>query len=124
MLLSSLRETHLEGCGVGNVGLRSYRAKVPAMLTPGVLGGSINRLHLFQAELSPGDRIVLFSDGISARFDDEASRGAPALATCRAIMERHRRTHDDATVLVTDIEAQPTVADSAPLGPATSERAP
>jgi negative regulator of sigma-B (phosphoserine phosphatase) len=123
-MLLLLRGTHLEGCGVGNVGLRSYRAKVPAMLTPGVLGGSMNRLHLFHSDLSPGDRIVLFSDGITARFDEEASRGAPALATCQTIMERHRRSHDDATVLVTDIAEQTSVGDPVPSGPATSERAP
>jgi negative regulator of sigma-B (phosphoserine phosphatase) len=125
-MLLLVRGNHLEGCGVGNVGLRSYRAKVPAMLTPGVLGGSMNRLYLFHADLSPGDRIVLFSDGITARFDEEASKGAPALATCRAIMERHRRSHDDATVLVADFEAQTSVEDAVSSGPspATSERAP
>jgi negative regulator of sigma-B (phosphoserine phosphatase) len=123
-MLLLVRGSRLEGCGVGNVGLRAYRGKVPAMLTPGVLGGSMNRLHLFHADLSAGDRIVLFSDGISGRFDEEASRPAPALATCRAIMERHRRPHDDATVLVTDIEGQKTVGDPVPSGQAPSERAP
>ena len=99
-----LHNPRLEGCGVGNVGLRSYRARIPAMLTPGVLGGSLTRLRLFQGEVAPGDRIILFSDGISTRFDEEGKRSAPALATCQAIMERHRKPHDDATVLVIDIE--------------------
>jgi phosphoserine phosphatase RsbX len=65
-------------------------------------GAPLKLLRVFQAELSPGDRLVLHSDGIEGRFDDEASRRAPALETCRAIMQRHRRSHDDATVLVTD----------------------
>lgn len=104
-MLLLVRHQHLEGCGVGNVGLRAYRARVPAMLTPGVLGASLSRLRLFEAQLAPGDRLVLFSDGISSRFDEEASGRTPALATAMAIMERHRKPHDDATVLVTDIEA-------------------
>jgi negative regulator of sigma-B (phosphoserine phosphatase) len=105
-MLLLVQAGQLEGCGVGNVALRSYRARIPALLTPGVLGGApLQRLRVFSAELSPGDRLVVHSDGIVARFDDEASKRASALETCRAIMERHRRPHDDATVLVTDVEA-------------------
>jgi negative regulator of sigma-B (phosphoserine phosphatase) len=120
-MLLLIRGNKLEGCGVGNVGLRSYRTRIPAMLTPGVLGGSITRLRLFEAELDAGNRIILYSDGISSRFDDEGARGAPALVTCRAIMDRYRKPHDDATVLVTDIEALPAPAQpgrlSAPAQP-------
>jgi negative regulator of sigma-B (phosphoserine phosphatase) len=97
-------EGRVQGCGVGNVEMRVYRGRVPAVLSPGVLGASLSRLHLFEGRPSPGARIVLFSDGITARFDDEAAKALPAGDTCRAIMDRHRRAHDDATVLVTDIE--------------------
>jgi phosphoserine phosphatase RsbX len=102
-----LKDDRLVGCGVGNVSLRATRGRIPSTLTPGVLGGilTLSRLRLFEADLAAGDRFVVFSDGISTRFDDEASRRAPALAVCQAIMERHRKPHDDATVLVTDIEA-------------------
>ncbi len=94
----------VEGCGVGNVALRSFRARIPAILTPGVLGGSLTRLRIFKGEVVVGDRIILFSDGISSRFDEEGTRSGPALATCQAIMDGHRKPHDDATVLVADIE--------------------
>ncbi len=105
-MLLLFQGSRLEGCGVGNVALRAYRAKVPALLTAGVLGGaSLARLRVFTAQVSPGDRVIVHSDGITARFDDEASRRAAPLEICRAIMQRHRRPHDDATVLVTDIEA-------------------
>ena len=104
-MLLTLQEGRLEGCGVGNVGLRSFGGRVPATLTPGVLGGSMNRLRIFQADVAVGDRLVVFSDGISIRFDEEATRRTPALATCEAIMQHHRKPHDDATVLVADIEA-------------------
>ena len=119
-MLLRLDAYKLSGVGVGNVELRalsfgvagappSYpgvsRPRVPVVLTPGVLGGPLPKFRFFQAELSPGDRVVVFTDGIAARFDEEASKRAPALAVCQAIMERHRKRHDDATVLVTDIEA-------------------
>ena len=103
LLLSGGR---LVGCGVGNVELRSAKRRVPVVLSPGVLGSSVGRLHLFEAPLSAGDRLVVFSDGIAGRFEDELSRGLPGLDMCRTIMDRHRRPHDDATVLVTDIEGQ------------------
>jgi negative regulator of sigma-B (phosphoserine phosphatase) len=119
-MLLLIKDNKLEGCGVGNVGLRSFRARIPAMLTPGVLGGSITRLRLFQSEVGAGDRIILFSDGISSRFDDESARGAPAIVTCKAIMDRYRKPHDDATVLVTDIEALPAPAQPGRL-PAPAE---
>jgi len=96
----------LVGCSVGNVELRSATRRVPVVLSPGVLGSSLGRLHLFEAPLSAGDRLVLFSDGIAGRFEDELSRRLPGLEMCRAIMDRHRRPHDDATVLITDIEDQ------------------
>jgi negative regulator of sigma-B (phosphoserine phosphatase) len=100
-----LEPGRLQGCGVGNVELRAYRGRFPAILSPGVLGASISKLHFFEARPAPGDRVVMFSDGISARFaDDAAAKGLPAGETCRQIMDRHRRQHDDATVLVTDFE--------------------
>ena len=106
-MLLVLKQDKLSGCGVGNVTLRAIRGRIPSTLTAGVLGGilTLSRLRFFEAVLDAGDRFVLFSDGISSRFDDEASRRVPALATCQAIMERHRKPHDDATVLVTDIES-------------------
>jgi negative regulator of sigma-B (phosphoserine phosphatase) len=99
-----LHDGRVQGCGVGNVELRAYKGRVPAVLSPGVLGASISRLHFFESRPAPGARVVVFSDGIAARFDDDAARGLSVGETCRVIMDRHRRAHDDATVLVTDIE--------------------
>jgi len=104
-MLLMIQRAGLEGCAVGNVSLRAYRARVPALLSPGVLGGSLARLHLFRAELSPGARILVFSDGIAPRFDEEVWRRAAGPEACRALIQRYRKPHDDATVLVTDIEA-------------------
>jgi negative regulator of sigma-B (phosphoserine phosphatase) len=105
-LLLLVKGDKLEGCGIGNVEMRSYHSRVPALLTPGVLGnGTLGKLRVFQADLVAGTRMVVHSDGVEGRFDDVASLHRPALSTCKAIMEKHRRPHDDATVLVIDVEA-------------------
>jgi negative regulator of sigma-B (phosphoserine phosphatase) len=117
-MLLHLEGLKLTGVGVGNVDVRSLalrgpppsgagpvRSRIPVVLTPGVLGASLPRFKVFHAELTPGDRVIVFTDGIGPRFEEEASRRVPALEVCRAIMERHRKRHDDATVLCTDIEA-------------------
>jgi negative regulator of sigma-B (phosphoserine phosphatase) len=105
-LLLLVNGDKLEGCGIGNVEMRSYHSRVPAILTPGVLGaGTLGKLRVFQADLVAGARMVVHSDGVEGRFDDVASLQRPAISTCKAIMERHRRPHDDATVLVIDVEA-------------------
>ena len=99
-----VRGDHIEGCGVGNVELRSARSRVPVVLTPGVLGVQMMRARVFQATLSPGARLVLFSDGISPRIDLEKVERMPAEPACKALLERYRRSHDDATLLVADLE--------------------
>jgi phosphoserine phosphatase RsbX len=95
----------LQGCGVGNVEMRTVGSRVPTVLTPGILGASVNRLRTFEARVVPGDRLVLFSDGISSRMDLGSVRGLAPAGACDVLMTQYRRTHDDSTVLVTDIEA-------------------
>jgi phosphoserine phosphatase RsbX len=95
----------LEGCGIGNVELRAIGSRVPVLLTPGVLGTSIKRMRTFEARLAPGDRLVIFTDGLSSRMDLDRVRGLPPGEACDVLMAQYRRTHDDSTVLVTDIEA-------------------
>ena len=95
----------LQGVGVGNVELMSSKVKVPVMLTPGIIGSNMRTLHVFEAPVGPGSRIVLFSDGISTSImgDDLAAR--PHAAACEGLMEKFRKKHDDATVMVADVEA-------------------
>jgi phosphoserine phosphatase RsbX len=99
-----VRADQMEGCGVGNVDLRASKSRVPVVLTPGVLGVQSTRLRVFQTTLTPGARLVLFSDGISPRLDLERVDRLPAEEACRALIERYRRSQDDATLLVADLE--------------------
>ncbi len=99
-----VRDRTLTGCGVGNVEIRVLGTSVPTVLTPGILGHRVHRLREFAARLSDGDRLVFFTDGISSRVPLSDLRTLPPAEACRAIMHAHRRPHDDATVVVADLQ--------------------
>jgi phosphoserine phosphatase RsbX len=94
--------TSIEACSVGNVELRSDTNRLPFVLTPGVLG-----IRLRQPKIcsSPriADRFVLYSDGISGRFDLRATRGSTPAEVASHIFSTHRHAHDDATIVVVDV---------------------
>jgi negative regulator of sigma-B (phosphoserine phosphatase) len=73
------------------------------LLTPGIVGQRLHRLREFDGLLATGDRLVCFSDGISAQVPLATSRALPPPQACAQIMERHRRSYDDATILVADV---------------------
>jgi negative regulator of sigma-B (phosphoserine phosphatase) len=93
----------VEGCGVGNVEMRCEHSRLPIVLTPGIVGGRLRNPRAFGGELRTHDRLVIFTDGVSSRFSLRDVRGLSPDDACRAILERGRRIHDDATVLVADV---------------------
>jgi negative regulator of sigma-B (phosphoserine phosphatase) len=95
----------LEGCGVGNVELSALNVKIPIMLTHGIVGARIRALRGFHGAAGAGCRFVLYSDGISTAIAREDLRTLPRAAACRAMMEKHRKPHDDATIMIVDLEA-------------------
>lgn len=95
----------VEGCGVGNVELRVLSSRVPVILTPGILGVSLHRTRVFEGPLAAGARLVMFSDGISPRMELDKYERLPVEHACKAMVERYRRSHDDATLLLADVEA-------------------
>jgi len=100
-----LRDGRIEGCGVGNVELRALTSRVPVVLTPGILGVSLHRTRVFEGPLVKRTRLFLFSDGLSPRMDLLMFERLSAEHACKALMERYRRSHDDATLLVVDVES-------------------
>lgn len=102
-MVSLLRGGRLEGCGVGNVEMRSLRAYVPVMQSPGILGVRVRRYNVFAGDISPGARIVLFSDGISAQAPVGQTERMHTREACEFLYRGYRRSHDDATVLVADV---------------------
>jgi negative regulator of sigma-B (phosphoserine phosphatase) len=104
-LVCIVDETSIEGCSVGNVEMRWSKSRPAFVLTPGVLGHRIERPRIFRMQPSSAERVVLFTDGISARFDLRQLGSLSTAEACRAIFTHHRRPHDDATVLVADFES-------------------
>jgi negative regulator of sigma-B (phosphoserine phosphatase) len=95
----------IEGASVGNVELRARGVDVPFVQTPGVVGVRIPRLRVFRAPLRTPLRLVAYSDGISSRFQVADYADFSTELACRAIFDRGRRPHDDASVLVADFGA-------------------
>ncbi|NUP12538.1 MAG: SpoIIE family protein phosphatase [Polyangiaceae bacterium] len=94
----------LVGAGVGNVDARMRIGRIPLVLTPGVLGMRMTEPKVFQARFAAGDRLAIFSDGVRATFDLDETRTLPPEQAAKAIVDRYGRHHDDATVLVADLE--------------------
>jgi phosphoserine phosphatase RsbX len=103
-LICRIDAGRLEGCGVGNVDMRASGTRIPIMLTPGIIGAGIRKLRVFSSELTIGDRIAIFSDGISMRTPLDSLRHLSAERACQELMELHRKPHDDATILIADVE--------------------
>lgn len=98
-----LGEGKLVGCGIGNVELRTTSRDLPIVLSPGVVGGNVRRMQTFEGPLVSGDRLIFFTDGISSHLAVQSFRGLSPNAACEAILAAHRRSHDDAAVLVVDV---------------------
>lgn len=93
--------------GVGNVELRAVaRERITPPTTPGIVGQRLRPVRVWEYALAEGDLLVLFSDGISSRFElaDLADLEPQALA--EAILARQHKTHDDACCVVAKVTAR------------------
>lgn len=91
-------------CAVGNVELRPQRTEVPLIASAGILGVRVQKFRICKATIKSACRLVIFSDGISNPTSiGEFQALSPQLA-CEGLLRRHRRTYDDATVLIADLE--------------------
>jgi negative regulator of sigma-B (phosphoserine phosphatase) len=96
--------TDLVACAVGNVELRSVRVEIPLISSAGILGVRVQKFRICRTSVKSAGRLVMFSDGLTnpTGINDTLAL-APQLA-CDNLITRHRRTYDDATVLIADIE--------------------
>ena len=91
-------------CSVGNVELRSVRADIPLIASPGILGVRVQKFRICKATLASACRLIMFSDGLTNPTSiSEFQKSSPQLA-CDGLLSRHRRSYDDATVLIADLE--------------------
>jgi negative regulator of sigma-B (phosphoserine phosphatase) len=93
--------------GIGNVDKALFRASRMArpareslLLRGGLVGFQLPTLRAATHELSPGDTLVLATDGVSSRFAEERVIERGAQEAAEAILARHGKTTDDALVLV------------------------
>ena len=97
----------LRFCGVGNVDGRVVDAGSPAHLVPqnGIVGHALPTLRASTAAWPEGARLVMHSDGVSARWRPESYPGLAAMhpALLAGVLFRDfARERDDVTVLVLD----------------------
>lgn len=100
-----VRGNKLEICAVGNVQLSCTTSTVPLVLSAGVLGLRVPKFRVCEAQLKPGTRLALFSDGISTRFRLEEVRHLRPHDACKHTMNSYRKNEDDATILIADMGA-------------------
>lgn len=87
----------LSFCGVGNVELQTL-SKVPIrpVCDRGMVGRRMRRATVHEFPLSPGDLLIVHSDGISARLSPSHYQRLSVQEIAEAAMRDHRRSHDDA----------------------------
>jgi anti-sigma regulatory factor (Ser/Thr protein kinase) len=95
----------LDYCGVGNIcaSVLSSGASRGMVSHNGTLGTHLHRTQQFEYSCGPGDRLVMHSDGMSARWSisDYAGLQPRHAAVIAGVLFRdHARERDDTTVLV------------------------
>lgn len=96
--------SQLEWCGVGNVEAVLVRAQreLPSEAAPtrgGVVGYRLPSLKVSTLPITPGDVIVLASDGIRSGFSGSVERDDEPQQIAAALFARYAKTTDDALVL-------------------------
>ncbi|MDB6065736.1 MAG: hypothetical protein JWR26_1944 [Pedosphaera sp.] len=108
MTLASLDvpAARLSWLGVGNVEgvlLRGDAAAIPSserlLLHGGLVGYQLPKLQVRSLRVSPGDLLVLATDGIDASFAHDPGMNEPAAKFAGRILKNHFKGNDDALVL-------------------------
>ncbi len=95
----TVKET-LEYGGIGNVETFCTNKEIKPISYGGVLGHHWRRPKVFKYEYGPGDIFVVFSDGVSTRFDIHDYEKLDCERMAKKILQEHGKDHDDATVMV------------------------
>jgi serine phosphatase RsbU (regulator of sigma subunit) len=90
--------------GIGNVEGRLWQETGAERLISyrGIVGMAMRSVRIFEYELGPAWTLIMHTDGVSARFNDQlASAHAASLeAVADAILQGWARQRDDATVVL------------------------
>lgn len=89
---------------VGNVEIAgASTAPIRPVPSPGILGREIRKLRVFEAPVAYGDRLYLYSDGISRRVELSRYRALAPQQAADAVVRDFGQSHDDATCMVADL---------------------
>jgi serine/threonine protein phosphatase PrpC len=93
--------------GIGNVEGLLIRRRIDSaaranslMLRSGVIGYRLPHVRASIKTVSPGDFVILSTDGIRTGFDEGLNLRSPPQQIANSILASHRRDDDDALVLV------------------------
>lgn len=89
--------------GVGNIEtlvLRRHGAPSAIVAAGGIVGYNLPRLRMATVDIAAGDWLVMASDGLKSGFARDISLDAHPQQEAERILARHRRTSDDALVLL------------------------
>jgi hypothetical protein len=117
MSLASLdtRSSTIDCCGVGNVegvlfraGNAAQRAREAVPTRGGVVGDRLPPLKVNTYSVSPGEILVLATDGIGVEFTAAVDLESEPQTIADRVLARYGRDSDDALVLVTRFLGRPT----------------
>lgn len=94
-------KSELQYCGVGNVTLRAFFRK-PAypVNVPGIVGKRPRRYLTTRHRMEVDDTFVVYTDGISSRWEAESTPNGTPQAIANDLLARHGKAHDDVTCIV------------------------
>jgi anti-sigma regulatory factor (Ser/Thr protein kinase) len=100
------KEGEIEYLGVGNIRAQIYTPEMYKRLVSfdGLLGSNIRTLRTDRLTLNKPCLVVLHSDGVSSfNFDDKRIVYRPVMEVAKEAFEQHKKSSDDATLLVARI---------------------
>jgi phosphoserine phosphatase RsbX len=103
LLRLDLADNNASYVGVGNIGLQVYsRQPIKPISKNGILGFRLPTLLELRYMYDPGDVFVLYSDGVSATFAQDATIDLkqPPQQMAEHILKAYGKHTDDATVVV------------------------
>lgn len=90
--------------GIGNVELRAVaKARIAPPTSPGIVGRGVRKVRAWDHTVAEGDLLVLFTDGISSRFDLGALAHLPPQVLADTLLAQQHKAHDDGCCVVAKI---------------------
>ena len=103
LLRIDVRHDRLDHTAVGNVEVTALSVSpIRPVSVAGIVGGRVRKILEQSYTLTGGDRLAIYTDGVSGRFGLEEYRRHAAQRTAESIVDEWGKNHDDATCVVVD----------------------